>query len=374
MVKKTMLIAIIIGFLLNTLGCTAVQTHGETRVKARIIQIDSKTNSEGRIYDEISLEVLEGEHEREVFTTTNSITIDHYKNLNLYHKGDRVYIDFLEDPSSGSAYVLILSQVRETKLLILFGLILLTIVLIAGIKGIKTIVALIMTIGCVVYVLIPMVTNGCNPILCALLCSAVIATITLIIVGGINKKTLSAVLGTLAGLVCAILLTISVSHLLRVTGITSEEVEMLAVSDITFDLDVRGIFTAGIFIGCLGAVMDVGMSLASSINEIKNANPIISKKRLYHAGMRVGKDIMGTMANTLILAYTGGALMQLVVWRIYGYSFLDMLNIEYISTEIIRALCGSFGMLLTIPVTCFIAVNIISWDVRALLDEVEIKQ
>lgn len=252
---------------------------------------------------------------------------------------------------------------------ILSLLFLATIVIIAGIKGLKTITALILTVGTVVFILVPMISKGYDPIISALMSGIMVTVVTLSFVGGINKKTLSAVFGTLLGLGCAVVLTLIASSFMRVTGISTEAVGMIMITDLDYDLDIRGIFTAGIIIGCLGAVMDVGMSIASSISEIKKVSANISKKELFSSGMSVGRDIMGTMANTLILAYTGGTIMQMVVWKIYGISFVDMLNKEYIVAEVVKALCGSFGMLLTIPITCVIASRIISIDIKEI-DEI----
>ncbi len=102
------------------------------------------------------------------------------------------------------------------------------------------------------------------------------------------------------------------------------------------------------------------MSISSSLNEMRSIDPSIDAKRLFHSGMSVGRDIIGTMANTLILAYTGGSIMLMVVWSVYGVSFADMLNKGYIVLEIAKSLCGSIGMVMTIPITAFIASRLIA--------------
>ena len=132
---------------------------------------------------------------------------------------------------------------------------------------------------------------------------------------------------------------------------------VVADTDVLFNY--QGILTAGILIGCIGAVMDIGMSISSSLNEMANIDKTISRKRLFHAGISVGRDIIGTMANTLILAYTGGSIMLMVVWSVYGTSFIDMLNQGYIVIEIVKSLCGSIGMVMTIPLTAFIASHLV---------------
>jgi uncharacterized membrane protein len=106
--------------------------------------------------------------------------------------------------------------------------------------------------------------------------------------------------------------------------------------------------------------MDVGMSISSSLSEMRSIDPAIDPNRLFHSGMAVGRDIIGTMANTLILAYTGGSIMLMVVWSVYGVSFADMLNKGFIVLEIAKSLCGSIGMVMTIPITAFIASRLIA--------------
>jgi len=362
-------IILILVFLLS--ACQTESEFATQRFKAKVISITDAEPYLGSEIDNVELEILEGPNKGQIFTARTAATMDHYKNFELYHINDHVLVSFYESSETGELSANIINQMRAPQIAILFILFLAIIVVIAGKKGLKTIAALILTIACVGFILIPMISKGRNPILAALLCGIIIISITLTIVGGVNRKTLSAILGTLSGLVCAAILTIVVSNIMHLTGDTLEDVEMIVVANIDFDLDIRGILTAGIFIGCLGAVMDVGMSLASSMVEIKAANPRIPKTLLFKAGMRVGRDIMGTMANTLILAYTGGALMELVAWKIYGYSFVDMMNVQYIAIEVVRAICGSFGMLLTIPITCLISANIINIDLRALLADIE---
>ncbi len=370
--KKRILLVLIIVLLVFLLS--ACQTESEEmaeQYKAKVFSITDEISESGRESKNIELEIMEGPYEGQIFTSQTAATMDHYKNFELYHVNDRVLVNFYEDSETGEISVNIMNQVRAPQMTILFALFLAVIVAIAGKKGLKTIVALVLTIACVGFILIPMISKGKNPILAALLCGVIISSITLSIVGGVNRKTLSAVLGTLSGLVCAAILTMIVSNIMHISGETLEDVEMIVVANIDFDLDIQGIITAGIFIGCLGAVMDVGMSLASSMVEVKRASPKMPKSLLFKAGMRVGRDIMGTMANTLILAYTGGALMQLVAWKIYGYSFTDMMNVQYIAIEVVRAICGSFGMLLSIPITCLIAANIINIDLKVLLADIE---
>ena len=130
----------------------------------------------------------------------------------------------------------------------------------------------------------------------------------------------------------------------------SEECRAIVLSP-DLSVDLRGLLFSGILIGALGAIMDVSISIASSIEEIHNANPTLHFSDLFFRGMNVGKDIMGTMSNTLILAYTGGSLPLIFMYMSYKTSIIKIFNLELIATEIIRALVGSIGLILAIPFT-----------------------
>ena len=158
---------------------------------------------------------------------------------------------------------------------------------------------------------------------------------------------------------CTLIITVVVNALLRVSAVELESVDMLMTSNLGVSIDFNGIMMAAIMVGGIGAMMDVGIDIASSINEIHEVNPFRTPKQLFESGISVGRDVMGTMANTLILAYTGCSLMLMVNWAVFSESFFDMLNNGYIVVEVIKALCGSIGMVLTIPITAFIGSRMI---------------
>jgi uncharacterized membrane protein len=169
-----------------------------------------------------------------------------------------------------------------------------------------------------------------------------------------STKSIAATLGTISGVVVAGFLAIGVGYLTHLTGISSEESRAILLSP-TLSVDLKGLLFAGILIGAIGAIMDVSMSISSSIHEIYKANPKSNLKSLFSSGMNVGRDIMGTMSNTLILAYTGGALPLLFMYSAYKVSFMKILNLELITTEILRAVVGSIGLIMSVPLTSFIA-------------------
>ncbi len=224
-------------------------------------------------------------------------------------------------------------------------------ILVGGRKGFKTAFTLGITALAVVKVLLPLLLAGYSPLPVSVGVAAGVTAITLVVVAGPGRKTLAAIIGTTGGVVAAGLLATYVGRLANLTGLSADEARMLLYIPQGTNFDYRGLLFGGILIGALGAVMDVGMSIASSIDEIWRANPSVSPRRLFASGMSVGRDVMGTMSNTLILAYTGGAIPLLLLFMAYQLPMVRLINLDLVATEVVRALSGSIGLVLAIPIT-----------------------
>jgi len=185
--------------------------------------------------------------------------------------------------------------------------------------------------------------------------SAIIAAVTQVTISGWNSKTWAAILGTVGGVAVAGILSIVSIKLMHLTGLDSEEAMLLKAAMLS-SIDFQGVLFAGMVLGALGAVMDVTISIASALYEVKIAKPNSSMKELFVTGMNVGRDIMGTMSNTLILAYTGSSLpLMLLIASQQQVFMLKILNLNMIVTEIARALTGSIGLICAIPLTALIS-------------------
>lgn len=193
-----------------------------------------------------------------------------------------------------------------------------------------------------------------NLTLITLLVCSIIAVVTQLTISGWTKKTFAAILGTVGGVVIAGALSIIAIHLMHLTGLDSEEAMLLKVTMLS-KIDFQGVLFSGMVFGALGAVMDVTISIASALYEVKAAQPAMNMKELFVTGMNVGRDIMGTMSNTLILAYVGSSLpLMLLIASQPQVSMLRIMNLNLIVTEIARALTGSIGLICAIPLTAFI--------------------
>ena len=361
--KKTALILFLI--LMLTMVLAACSDSKTETYHAKVLSARHEAYTEdGRSYSiqSLELEFTNGPVAGNTYSAQVSMDVTNYTSIALYRAGDTVEANIFYNENGDVDQVSVISLVRTPYLIILAAVFLLLIFVIGGFKGFKTILALVFTVSAVIFGLVPLISNGYDPVLSATLVCFVVTVVTMFTVGGLNKKSISAVLGILGGLICTGVITLLFSSLMRITGIETAEVGLLMISDTNISFNYQGILTAGILIGCIGAVMDVGMSISSAINEMHTIDPALSQKKLFCSGLAVGRDIIGTMANTLILAYTGGSLMLMIVWSVYGVSFADMINKSFIVLEVAKALCGSIGMVLTIPLTALIASFLIRID------------
>ncbi len=213
----------------------------------------------------------------------------------------------------------------------------------------KTVISLILGLIFILKFLLPNILKGTSPILLTAIFCIVITVITFILISGWNKKTISAILGTILGLLVSISLALIFGKMTVLTGFGHEETRTLFAK--FPNLNFHGIFYSAIMIGALGAVMDVAMSISSSAHEIKKAKPNINSKELFKSSLQIGKDVIGTMSNTLIYAYVGASLALLLLFVSFGESYLKIFNFEFMAEEVIRSIAGSIGLIAAIPLT-----------------------
>lgn len=233
-----------------------------------------------------------------------------------------------------------------------------TLCVIGGKKGIRGVLGLVFTFAAIIYVYLPLVYQGHSPFMSAVFICAVTAAVTLYLIGGAGKKTVCATAGTLAGVVIAGVAAAIFSRLSGITGWNVSDIESLLTLWQTNNIQVGGLLFSGLLISSLGAVMDVAMSISSSMQELCSQNQEISRLELMRAGMRVGRDMMGTDSNTLILAFAGTSLSMLVLDYAYELPYLQIINSNNIGIAVMQGLSGSFGVVLSVPATVLMAAYI----------------
>ncbi len=234
------------------------------------------------------------------------------------------------------------------------GLFLLILCIIGSKKGFKSAIGLIFTFICIIFLFIPMIYRGYSPFLSAVTIVIFVTIVSMYLIDGITIKSISAVLGTVIGVIIAGIFASGFGYLAKISGYNVSEIEELVFVANNTNLKIGGLLFAGILIASLGAVMDVSMSVASTINEIHDKKPDLSFKELFKSGINVGKDMMGTMSNTLILAFTGGSINTLILNYSYDMQYNQIINMYSIGIEIMQGISGSIGVILTVPLVSFI--------------------
>lgn len=271
------------------------------------------------------------------------------KNVAQVSPGDKVVLLPMDDDLIFQYYY------RFDKIVILGVVFAALVIVLGGIKGIKTILALAMTCLSIFFVFIPAIGRGYNIYFSSCIICLYIIITTFIIVYGYNRKSMVAAISCLTGVVFSVIITFLMDSWMKLTGYINDETYMLGNIFGIKDLDVKAIIFSMITIGAMGAIMDVSMSITTSLYEIKSSKTNATAMSLLKSGISIGRDIMGTMTNTLILAYIGSSLIVVLIYAGSNYSLLSLVNKEELIFEFLQSLVGSLSILLTIPITAVIS-------------------
>lgn len=272
--------------------------------------------------------------------------------------GQRVILHVEKDRYGGISIAYVSGHERDLPMLWLFGLFCLVLLVVGRSKGIKAILSLLVTVLAILFFLLPMILKGYNPVMLSILTCIFVVCVSLLIISGFNRKTVAAIIGTIGGVITAGVLFLIFSNLMHITGIMDEQANLLLYIPQQIAIDFKGLLFAGILVASMGASMDIGIAVASSINEVRENSPGIGHKALFRAGMNVGKDAMATMTNTLILAYTGTSINLMLLLIAHERPFINFMNWEIIGIEVTRALTATIGLVAAIPLTAFVAAQL----------------
>lgn len=304
-------------------------------------------------YQKVKLKILTGEYKDEIVEIENMLPKNIAYRIEV-EEGDLVVLAMEEIEGERQIYIADFSRNGVLKILVVIFLLLL--IIIGKSKGVKSVVTISLTMFLIFKVLIPGILKGYNPLYLSIIIASIITILTIIIVSGFTKKSYAAIIGTIIGVIIAAIVSIIVGNTITITGMMPDEAGMILYLPQNIKFNFNDLLFSGILLGALGAVMDVAMSIASSIQEIHSANNKLTKCELFKSGMSVGHDIMGTMSNTLILAYTGSSIPLLLILNSYGRDFSSIVNMDIVATEVVRSLAGSIGLVITIPVTAIVTI------------------
>jgi len=290
-------------------------------------------------------EIISGTNSGDIVRVRQYLDVQFSLDVHGVNVGDRVLI---QDFGNGWHFI---ELVRINMVVILGAIFILLLLVFGRMKGLSAILSLGFTCTAIFAVFIPSIISGMNIYLSAIIVCVFSIVVTLFILNGVNKKSLSAVLGCMGGVIAAGVITLIMNNFLRLTGILDSDYMHLLRIPTEHTIDLQALIFAGIIIGASGAIMDVAVSISSSLWELKEQAPKLRFGKLYQSGVNIGRDIMGSMANTLVLAYIGSSLSVILLLIVYSHDLTDLLNREMVIVELLQAIVGSLGILLAIPLT-----------------------
>ena len=329
-----------------------VVRDGQTFEKAEVMEIlqDNMQDNGTRVGEQrVKVRMLTGEKKGEELEITSSAGF-------LFGAACEVgmQVIVMQSVSGDTVVASVYTQDREWAVYIFAALYLLALWVIGGWQGVKSSLGLMFTFFSMIFVYLPMIYRGFSPFWTAVFVCFITTLVTMYLIGGPTRKTVAATCGTVAGVVVAGISAQLFSLASGITGYNVSDIESLMTLWNTEGIQVGGLLFSGLLISALGAVMDVAMSVSSSLQEIYNQNPSLTRFEIFKSGMHVGRDMMGTDSNTLILAFVGGSVSTLLLDYAYNLPYLQIINSNNIGIAVMQGLAGSFGVVLCVPLTVLI--------------------
>ena len=302
---------------------------------------------------ELTAELISGDYKGQRFSLTNNLS---YLYGTVLKEGDTITVAF--SLTDGKVENVVLQDYdRTVPLAVIVLLFLLVTILVGGKVGAKSLLGLGLTILCVFVILIPLLLDGWPTLPTVLALCAFVTVITFVVLGGVNRKTVCAILGTIMGVAMAMAFGKFACWLLRIDGykmyVAVPTVEPLLqlrqTQDPAHALRLADLLVGGILLAALGAVNDVAMSISSAMNELIAVNPSLTRRQLFKSGMNIGRDMVGTMTNTLILALVGGSFAMIIYYTSMEPSWVQLMSTTFLSVEMVQALASSIGVILAVP-------------------------
>lgn len=330
--------------------------QGTERCKVEVISVNNDNILDTGLVrsgeQSCELKILEGRFKGRTVQGVNTLN-GSLESDKIFVAGDKAFvlIDYTDDDIR---FVNMIDHYRLDKEIILAAIFVIFLLLFAGKTGLRAVLSFAITVLAIWKVMIPEYLRGRNPVIIGLLITIIITIITITLVYGFNKRMLSAVSGSILGVLATCILGMIFTDLFNIHGAVMSSSESLLYSGYQ-DLNLTKIFMASIFIGSSGAIMDLAVDITSAVNEVVENCPTISKWDAIRSGIHVGKAAMGTMTTTLLLAYSGGYVALLMVFMAQGTPILNILNYKYVAAEILHTIVGSFGLITVAPFTAMTA-------------------
>lgn len=348
-------------------GTAEEQQRGEAYVEyetGRVLEIlsdscepDAEADGAYRGDQSLLVAVTSGQYRGQTLLTSNAVGP-------LYGEpaasGDHVTL-LISTYADGSHNATVYEHDRSIAIGLILAAFLLVTVLVGGKTGAKSILGLAMTVAVLVLLLIPLLLKGWPTVWTVFLLCSYIAVVCFVILGGVNRKILCACLGTIAGMALASVFGLGAQALAHVNGLRISDVEpLLQLRQTGTPIGLRGLLVGGIIISSLGAVMDVAMSISSALSELKAVNPEMTLGELWKSGRNIGRDMVGTMTNTLILAFLGSGFTLMIYLYSLDLPWRELMSSSYLALEVVSGVSSAIGVILAVPVTTIIGALLLS--------------
>lgn len=337
---------------------SAYNTTSTTYANARVDLVKSEDleldDYDDQLYlgsQEIVVTLLSGDKKGETIELTNYLTKIHSIKVS---SGDRVII-CVDAPESTDPYYTVYGYDRTIPLAALIACFALVVILVGGFKGVRALLGVAYSLLLVMMFMVQAIYHGFSPVAVTLITVLIASGVSLLLLNGFSRRTAVGVLSTLAGVGATAIIFVIFSSTLHLSGYNTESAETLLMVRDSTGLSVRYLLLAGVLVSALGAVMDVSVGLVASLDELISVNPTMKRKELYRSGINIGKDMIGTMSNTLIMAFVGSDLDTLLCLLAYGYTTNQLFSSDFLAIEISQGLCATMGVVLTIPIATAIS-------------------
>lgn len=346
-------VILLIGLLLLPTGYEGARTYqGADRVKARVLETDETDVKDAGLIrtgeQRCQVLLLGGKFKGETVTAVNRLNGSLAQDK-MFSVGDTVFVAVSHRDQQITA-VTMTDHYRLTMEAVLAGMFLLFLLIFAGKTGVRAILSFIVTILMMWKILVPGLLKGWNPVWVSLGLVAVLTFLIISLIYGLDRRCAAAVSGALLGILVTVILGSCFTDLFKIHGAVMQSSESLLYAGFEY-LDLTRIFVASIFLGSSGAVMDLAVDICSAVYEVVCKKPDISTREAIASGFSVGRAACGSTTTTLLLAYSGSYIAQLMVFMAQGTPVSFILNYKFVAAEIIHTIVGSFGLVTVAPLT-----------------------
>ncbi len=351
--KKIFTLILIGLYFVSSFVAWGSEVHQELQetVRAEVLEIVSREDKDimgtgvTTTVETVRVEILQGQKSGEVASFENDLL--------ALNKGDKIYVNRLV-AIDGTEYYTFKDIDRKLTLMWLSLALVVLVIVFASWQGVRAIFSLLLSMLAIWYLLVPALLAGYNPALASFILAAVILAFTLFVTHGLRPYVFLAYLGTMSAVGISCLVTAFSVSALRLTGFSADASVYLNFAT-GGQLDLAGLLLGGIIIGLLGVLDDVAITQASVVQELKAANSHLTMRELYQSSIRVGRDHVGSLVNTLALAYVGTSLPLVLLYAKSAAPLLDVVNQEMVAGELLRIMVGSMGLVLAVPLTSMLA-------------------